>query len=76
MSSHKDGQRDAACLRVCVRVPVCLSAALPPCDVLSIERVVICKSPLPWTGGVKVGEQDRKSERGTGGERWTETVCE
>lgn len=25
-----------------------------------MERVVICKSALPWAGGVKLGEQERK----------------
>lgn len=34
-----------------------------PCDALSIERVVICKSALPWAGGVKLGEQERKRMR-------------
>lgn len=39
-----------------------------PCDTLSIERVVICKSALPWTGGVKLGKQDRERVR----EGWEE----
>lgn len=34
-----------------------------PCDALSIERVVICKSALPWAGGVKLGKQERKRVR-------------
>lgn len=36
------------------------------CDALSIERVVICKSALPWAGGVKLGKQNRKRETGRG----------
>lgn len=33
------------------------------CDALSIERVVICKSALPWAGGVKLGKQRGKRGR-------------
>ena len=43
----------------CVWVCVCLSEAsvyMRACDALSIERVVICKSALPWAGGVKLGK--------------------
>ena len=40
------------------------------CDALSIERLVICKSALPWAGGVKVGRQEEKREgREAGGRR-------
>lgn len=51
------------CVRV--RVCVCLSEAfyMRLCDALSIERVVICKSALPWAGGVKLGKQGRKRGR-------------
>lgn len=49
------------------RVPARLSEASRPCDALSIEKVVICKSPLLWAGGVKLGERGRRS--GTGGKR-------
>ena len=41
---------------MCACVPVCLRKAPHPCDSFSIERVVICKSPLPWAGGEKVGK--------------------
>lgn len=65
MSSHRDSQRDTACLGACVRV--CLSQALRPCDALSIERVVICKSPLPlgrwcetWQARKKEGEREEE----------------
>lgn len=60
MSSHRDSQRDTACLGACVS-----DQALRPCDALSIERVVICKSPLPldrwretWQARKKEGERD------------------
>lgn len=51
------------------------------CDALSIEKVVICKSALPWAGGVKLGKQERKSvregrERQTNRETDRETACE
>lgn len=36
----------------------------PSACVRCIERVVICKSALPWAGGVKLGKQERKRGRG------------
>lgn len=32
------------------------------CDALSIKRVVICKSALPWAGGVKLGKKERDGQ--------------
>ena len=66
-----DGQRG---VRVCVCVRACvwskLSVYMRLCDALSIERLVICKSALPWAGGVKVGRQEEKREgREAGGRR-------
>lgn len=37
---------------------------------LALKRVVICKSPLPWAGGVKLGRGDREE---VGRDRKTET---
>lgn len=59
MSSRRDSQHGTACLE-CVCVCVCVYMCA--CDALSIERVVICKSALPWAGGVKLGEQEREGE--------------
>ena len=48
------------CVRACVWAK--LSVYMRLCDALSIERLVICKSALPWAGGVKVGRQEQKRE--------------
>lgn len=45
-----------------------LSVYMHVCDALSIKRVVICKSALPWAGGVKLGKEERSDgERQTDG---------
>lgn len=59
MALHASG-----CVRACVQAE--LFVDMRPCDVLSLERAVICKSALPRAGGVKLGQHGRQSERGMG----------
>lgn len=64
MGLHRDSQsHSTAC--VCVHVCACVSRmSEKSCSIcamhLALKRVVICKSPLPWAGGVKLGRGDRE----------------
>lgn len=67
-----DSQRGTECLRVRVCVWARLSVYMRLCDVLSIKRVVICKSALLWAGGVKLGKQGEKRGEGREGKGQTD----